>query len=628
MKNKPIKDHIDVIAAFAGLAIGVAAVLLSEHYGLNRSHLGYAICASCLGYLGTRSMLSKREPVCNKRKWRAANWLFLLGTALFLILLLASIIILKNSLYRRPPIYFGLFSAAIVLLVVQIALLDLDTFWKRYAILGQILVLGISLKAGAFFLYPSVSGNDPFPHQRWIEQVIMTGRFPQDTSYASFPAMHLVAGVVSLITDGSSKTGLFSISIAQSLILLSAFPIGKRLFGTRAGLMAALLLNLSDYQILWGVQIIPNTLGVVWFALVFMSLVTRHTSSRDTLGWTLSILLFFSVMVLTHTLSTLVLVVTLAALSVMAILQKVLDFKTRTTIVSSTLAVLSGIAMLAYWMRSFVNPGLDFFTRLALSIKVALSSAQVGNVEAVSVAGSLDRWTVFAGEIGWTLLLVPALAGALSTLRSRQQKSGPLVLSQLMTMFLVIIYGSGLAGAAQVLPSRWIAFLYIPACLLAADFLSRLLNASRLRMLVVSVVVVVLSATNVLMMTSPRAIPDSPLYAASLGVRPGFYTSELVGMEYAKDTYVGPYAASSRSRRFLYMADIIDPRQPDSYESANIIVIREQDINMGFFIPFAKHQLNETILPTQELIDHLNGPSRLRVYDDGSVQLFLSISDD
>lgn len=626
MKNKILRFDIDVIVALAGLVVGVAGVLASEYYTLNRSHLACAICIASLGYLVTRNLLPGRESVHPRAKWQTKDQLFVVVTILFFVLLLASIAILTHSLYRRPPIYFLFFIGAAALLVLQITLLDLDAPWKQQLLLGQILLLGISFKAGAFFFYPTVSGIDPFGHQQWIEELLATGEFPQNVGYTPFPVMHLLAGATSLICGNSSKMGLFSVSILYSIALLAVFPMGKKLLGARTGLIAALLLSLSDYQIMWGVQIIPTSLGIAWFTLILMALAKRDgaEASQDKLVWTISVLLFLGVMLFTHTLSAFVLLVALVTILTTTALLALSKLSPRRTVVSMTLAGLFGIAMLTYWMWSFPHPERAFFTKMVLSFRSAMSVAQVGDVELVTQIGSFDALTVFAGEAGWTLLLVPATMGLISAFNPRLRSTEFLVWALLMAVFLGIVYGSGVMGVQQILPSRWIAFLYVPVCLLVASFLSRLLATSNWNTFLASFTVLLLCAILALMITSPsKSIPDSPLYAASLSIRSAFYTSELVGMKYAERTYQGPLAASWRSGRFRGLtSDTIDPLQPDSYKPANLIIVRDDDISKGFRSP----SLGRLRMVSQELIDHLKGPSRVRVYDNGTVRLFLSTS--
>ena len=51
MKNSALRLGIDTLFALAGLAVGFTAVVVSEYYMLNRSHLGYTIIAACTAYL-------------------------------------------------------------------------------------------------------------------------------------------------------------------------------------------------------------------------------------------------------------------------------------------------------------------------------------------------------------------------------------------------------------------------------------------------------------------------------------------------------------------------------------------------------------------------------------------------
>ena len=627
MENRVVPSGIDTLAALVGIAVGAAGVVASEFYALNRTHLGLAICVGCLGYLVMRNLFAEGESATLTDGWRSSNPVFIVGAALFLLLVALSAVILQRALYQRPPVYFAFLLSAAALLVFEIALLDLTSPWKQHLLLAQILLLGVGMRAGAFYLYPSVSGNDPFSHQRWINELLAAGELPQNTSYSSIPLMHLLAGAIGLIFNGSARAGLFSISALHSIALLAVFPIGSKLFGARTGLSAAVLLNLSDYQIQWGVQIIPMSLGITWFVLILMALLQREdaTLSSTRLSWTVVILLFLWAILFTHTLSSLILLMALLAIGTTIYFLKLSRLSLKSTVVSMTLAGLFGIAMLAFWMWSFPSPGEDFFSRLILSIKLALSTAQLGSTEMVTIAGSLDAWTVFVMEAGWTLLLAVAIMGLLFSFKPSLRRMEFLVWSLLMVVLLGIIYVGGVMGIQIILPARWMAFLYIPVCLLAGSFLSQLLGARSWQKLTSSFAVLLLGAITLLMLTSPtRSIPDSPLYTADLSTRPGLYESELAGLDYAHRVYRAPLAASAKSRRYLLEADLIDPRTPSSYEPASVIVVREPDINDGFWIPFPKQQLVEIVPPTQEFLRHLSGISRVRAYDNGTVQLFVS----
>ncbi|MBN1993405.1 MAG: glycosyltransferase family 39 protein [Anaerolineae bacterium] len=631
MNINTITSRTDVFLAIVGLGIGIAAIFASEYYNLNRTHLGYAISIACLIYLSIRNFLSERKSSNPSSFWQTATEPFVIVVFVFLIFLLTSIFVLRESLYYRNPAYFGFFLSAVAIVVLQITILDCAPTWKQAVLLGQILLLSISFRAGAFFLYPSVSGNDPFYHQRLIEELMVTGEVPE-SSYSPFPVMHLLAAVFCLVSGLTSKMGIFLVSILQSIALLGVFPIGKMLFEARTGLFAALLISLSDYQIQWGVQIIPMTLAIVFFILILLSLFERKESQKpgEKISWTIIIILFSSIMVLTHSLATLILFFALLVMMALPGLMRFInDRMSRSSIlVSTTLSIIVGVGMLSYWMVSYLRPNLDFFSLATLSVKSALSTVELGNVESVSIAGSLNKWSVFLGEAGWTVLLIFSLVGALASFNNQTQENDSVVLTSLLGAFLGVTYGASVIGAAAILPARWIVFLYVPASLLVATVLSRLLYIQgKLKIMASLTTPLILFLILALMITSPtRSIPDSPLYVSNLSVRPGFYISEIEGFNYVKNVYGNnTLAASAKSSLYLDKAEIIDPRNPTTYEPASLIVHREYDMIKGFSIPFPKEQVIELVPPSESFADYLSGPSRLRVYDNGIVQSFLSL---
>ncbi|HJZ05360.1 MAG TPA: hypothetical protein VJ327_05875 [Patescibacteria group bacterium] len=617
--------RFDIIAAIFGIITGLGAIYLSELYKLNRSHLGFAILFAGLCYLFLNKYITSLSTTKNLSNWQISSKLFAIGSGLFIVILSMSVLIIRNSLYHRSAIYLGFFEAAVVVLILQIILLDLNPPWKQKVLLLQILLMATSLSAGAFYLFPSLSGNDSFYHQRYVDGLITTG-FIQENAYSSFPAMHLISGVFSLVVDTPSKNGFYYVSVLYSIALLAVFPIGKKILNARAGLLAAMLVCIIDYQVFWEIQITPMTLAITFFLLVLMALMERRDTQnpREKLGWTIIIILISGVMIFTHTLATLIFMIALLVIMIFSEFANLINKQSGNREMANwALVLLVGVAILSYWMNIFANPGEYFFDSVIFSIKSALSIAELGKVQMVSIAGSLDKWEVLAGEAGWALLLVPALIGVMISLKFGAKKIEGFTLAFVFAIYLLVAYGAGITGVAGILPDRWISFLSILTSLLAALTLSRLLNIRK--MVLSGLVLLFLFITSLLLITSPtRAIPDSPLYAQNLSTRPGFFASELSGMDYARDLSVNNLSASSLSKLYLSEAKEIDPRMPDTYRSENLIVLREFDLNKGFFIPFPKDKINEFVLPPREFLDYLTGPERMRVYDNGEVSLFLS----
>jgi hypothetical protein len=615
----------DRMFSLFGFMAGCALILLSEIYNLNRTHLGMAISFASLGYHPFRAFVIRERSF--KPVYRISVSIAVVETIIFFGILAGSIQILRTSLYHRPPFYFALIALLVIILLKQISSPGNHQEWRHRLILVQIFLLCISIKAGAFHLYPTVLGNDPFQHEKIINPIIQSGLLPE-SAYTSFPVMHLLAGAFSLISGNDTKTGMFFVSTLHTVSLMAFFPLGKRLFDARAGLLAVLLLGLFDHQLMWGMQIIPMTLGITWFAMVLFCLFNRDLSTgvSQRMVWTLGVIVFSFLIVFTHSLSTLILIISLSTIW----LSSKLAFhfgheeKTGRTFTDSSMPLLLLVIAIAHWMQSYLSPGMDFFSWVIHSISAAKSGIYFAGGQTVSIASQLPGLDVFWGEAGWTLLLIPTLIGVLYTFSEKGQRMiSRLVLSSLTLLLLTISYGAGLFGLAAILPARWVPFISIPACLLAAVTFAQLFSAAPERL---SRLIVTASLALILffMVASPtRANPDSPLYGRSLSVRPGFTSSELAGIGYARYLLGGDGAAGAKTRLLYPEAGTIDPRLAVTYETSYGIVLREFDFERGFFIPFPKGQILEYARPTQEFYNHLNA-DRLRVYDNGTVSIYLA----
>ena len=82
------------------------------------------------------------------------------------------------------------------------------------------------------------------------------------------------------------------------------------------------------------------------------------------------------------------------------------------------------------------------------------------------------------------------------------------------------------------------------------------------------------------MITQPgRAMPDSPLYSFEFGLRPSFFSSEIKGFDFVQQHFDSScmVVASSKSNLYLTQAGQLDPRIPETYQTANIITLRRFD---------------------------------------------------
>ena len=624
----------DLILALAGVVTGAAEVLVSNHYRLNRAYFGYSVVLACLVYLIFWRVFAAVNQDAHQEQPQRTSLFFIALSGLSLALLFCSVLYFRSTTgYLRNLPYVLLFLAAVVLTVAQIVFFETSQGWKQRLILVQILLLGVGFKASGFFLYPTMSGNDPFYHLNFIQQMLDFQQIPLNEPYTSFPLFHIVISVFGLTTSVDLKTAFFFISVLQSLSMISVFIMGRTLFDPKTGLLAFLFLSLSDYQMQWGVQIIPMTIGVVVFALTLMSVVLRNRYRKNfRTKWTILLILWIVVMVFVHTLSSLILMFSVCVLflSFVFFSQEQVRGK-RLQYISLSFVLIAILLPVVYWSYNAAKVDETFLARVALTIRMSLREAFLGDVQMISGAGLLSEWQVFLGDIGWVLLLMLAVIGILNCLHVFRRRVTILSLLVLTGVLVLITYGGALFGLRYILPARWISFLYVPACLFSAFGVKQGLNYHKeqeaawplwLRRCFLGLTVFSIVA---LMATSPlRAMPDSPLYLAEMSVRPGFYNAEVKGMDHAMSMQTAQIAASSKTGRYLKGVSEIDPRQASSYEDHPLILVRQFDLRNGFFIPYPDYQVSDYVLPTDAFFQYLQN-YRLRNYDNGEVILYFTL---
>ena len=623
----------DLTLAVLGVVTGAAEIVVSNSFHLNRAYFGYTILAACLFYLLTYRVFGAVQKAAPVQDSQYSTSVFLLFSGLSFVLLLASTLLLRAShSYIRGMDYVSLIFGAVVCTVLQIVFFDTSPVWKQRVILAQVLLLGIGFKASGFFQYPTLMGNDPFYHLDLVKRFITDGQFPQGEAYSSFPVFQVLITVFHLLSGLDLKASFFMISVLQSLSLMAVFPIGNVLFDQKTGLLAFLFLSLCDYQLQWGMQIIPMTVGISIFALLLMGIVLRNRyRKRFRTTWTVILILFMVVMVFVHTLSSLILMTSVFLLFMtFAFFEDSHATQKRMQFISMTFVILAVVLPVLFWSYNAAAPEMTFLARVALTIKLSIQEAFLGDVQMVSSAGMLSEWQVFLGDLGWVTLLLLTVVGILGCLRLFSKRAIVMAFIVLTSVLIFITYGGAFLGLRHILPARWISFLYVPACVFSAFGIRQMLDyglennsPSWKRYLKQGSLALLVLFTVGAMMTSPlRAMPDSPLYLEELSIRPGFYEAEVRGMDQAlTEQGGGQIAASSKTGRYLKEISKIDPREAKTYQDAAYILVRQFDLRNGFFIPYPDYQISDYVLPTQQFNDFL-AEMCWRSYDNGEVFLY------
>jgi hypothetical protein len=626
-------DNLDVTLAALGCVLAIPVTLYLHLVISNRVYtpVGIIVFLACLAYL----LLRRRSPASARAQVEATPRMYLLLNILFFCLLTYSVAAfhLRPELYTRPLGYFIALAAMAVILAIEILFLPSRKSAVYFA-LFKIIIIGLSLVWSQLLLYPSIVGVDPWYHQMFTLRILDAGHIPSGQLYSNLPAMHLLIGGTSLITRLDYKmAAMLSVSLLQVICnILFIFLLGKFIHSTKAGLLAALLLGVADWHISFAHWAIPNSMGVVFIPII-VYLLFKLRQEKPKVSICLSALLT-AVLILTHTVSTVMLVMLLFSIWLGFAAYKRLLHQTvpEARIFLVAAIVLTG-AGLVYW--TFVSGHIDTLIILAKALGamllpgVALPPVELSPLQ-VAVAQYRDHIVPVSehlfNNLGFFLFCAFALSGVFVMLsRSMRNRYGfALVIAGLI---ILAVSFSVMLPLVAVLMGRWNYLLQVMLAVpvgIAFVWLASLPGKKIASACLIGIIVLVLSF---LMVMSPQSNLDNRTFSPNTIVRYGFTQSELEAMNTVSNIWDGRIAGDQIYRHLEYLPDL-DGRivnigyqlysRDFTYCQDMLVLIRKEIVSnplkLGFAAPFRL-----SYDPRQALTEQ--GFSR--VYDCGSVSAFV-----
>jgi hypothetical protein len=167
---------------------------------------------------------------------------------------------------RTVPAYV-LTGAIGAVILGQILVVD-DADLIPGLVLGQILVASVVIRMSILFVTPGFIGVDSWTHVPvFIDGIVETGSLSAiaDSKYITAPFYHTIGAIATLIFD-SARTGVYlSVGLLVPLSALFVYATSKRFVPVRWALLATALYAFSDHFIKWAIQVIPTSLGLVFF---------------------------------------------------------------------------------------------------------------------------------------------------------------------------------------------------------------------------------------------------------------------------------------------------------------------------------------------------------------------------
>ena len=490
----------------------------------------FAILIGTGAYLALRGKL----PSDSTTPPSGTRTMFAASDVVYATTLVVALLIWHQSLYVVPPHYF-------LALTVAAGSILFDAIYGRTAtggtrvVLGKVILLGILLRAMAYYQFPGPIGSDPWRHVLTIATTASTGHvidhlpnaLGTHNGYSSIPVFHILAAISSNVGGISAKAAAFvAASVPQVLSVLSIFLLGRVVRGERAGVLAALLYCVADYSVLWGVQVIAMTLATAIAACLIWLLLSGRSASPPIIGIAL---LLVVALILCHTISAFVVFIALATVVTIRHVRRLTRMAWGATdtasILGPSIVALYGVFMLVWWMTMPTSTGDSFFAVQAAKLADVLTTA----AEAQAPSGPVAEYRPYAhllyDAVGSALLIGMSIYAALASFASEPSRIRLLTIT-IAAAALIAFQAIGSSSLQEaVIGARWVIFQYMFLAAMAAWVLTPLLSrasgtAFRLGLVAVMCVVYVLP-----MLTNSTANQSSPLWATTTP-RMGYTASE------------------------------------------------------------------------------------------------------
>nr|WP_245549667.1 hypothetical protein [Natronococcus occultus] len=436
----------------------------------------------------------------------------------------------------RTPVFFAISSAVGTLLFGQI-LFTSDRDFHRGLVLFQLVLFAFVFRFTALYATPGYIGIDVWTHMAELSQAIAVeqslGAIDYDKHFAS-PFFHLFVVASSLVYDVSLRAGLYlSVGVAMPLSILVVYAASNLLVPARWATFAAAVFSVASYTVMWGVHLIPTSMGLVFFLAIVYTLIRVmriEYTSRD-----FALLVFLSIgVILTHQISTFIVLVLLGAAFLAQILFMTgplgltrLDtsvFRTKKPVNLIGLLVFNfGLAIFVWSLTpfrgdTFLGTVLEWFGQTleesAGFLELASPGATGDEEAAVPDTGTtlLDQIVPYVNEIGFLILFGLTLVGCLYVVHRRRAEQSVFTLMLGTGVMLFFVLGLPMFGIQNFVPTRWFAFLYALMAILGAigvRMLSR--NLSPAPIVAILLVIVLLYPGG--MMLAAESNPDNPVFS-------------------------------------------------------------------------------------------------------------------
>lgn len=545
--------NLDTVLSVAGFSLGLFIVSLYYLINLNQQDIGIAVLSACLIYFVFRKKFKDEAPVFSgKDRLRTA-----LNLSFYLIFLM-SIFIYGMHLYYRPLSYFILIC--ILAGIIASEILYVKEGDRVVPILLQIFLLSILIRSGIYYNFPSLMGYDAYAHAGIAKLITETGTVPPieiSSKYFYYPLAHIFISITQLMGGLDVKDGFFySIGFANIFSTAGIYLIGKRLEGPQMGLLAALLINLNNHNIVTGItNITPGSLVLCYFIIIIYAIF----SEKPGMVQTGLLLLTTILMVLTHQLTTFVVFIALISILVGKYLHNLLYGSLPNSTGSFNYILFFVISLQTYWMFTYVTQDTSFFEMIFKPLVEVLqmgSSYSSDELIVGTTTTSQDPMEVLILHISYLALPFFAIGGVLAWFSRRDaMKINKFSVALVVAILYGLAYGIPLLGMRNFLTSRWFPLIAVFLVLVAASYMLKLVSLFNSKKAKIHAVFIIVLLFSFVMVTTPGINKDNPLVGKETTVRNQFKNIEIQAVKTISGMYSGSILMDSPYDSCLFYRD-------------------------------------------------------------------------
>ncbi len=559
---------------------------------------------------------------------------------------LASMVFVGTYTGGRTIPFFGVAAVVGTLVFAQVFFARREAL-RPGAVLAQVVAFALIVRWTALATTPGLIGVDSWVHlPEYAASIRESGQLSAiaDSKYFAAPLYHLLVVVAAEAFNSSLRTGLYaSLGIVVPLSVLLIYATTRYFLPIRWALFATAAYAVADHVVRWGIHIIPTSMGLVFFVGVFYG-VGRIYATRETRATYALVLLFVVATVLTHQISTFVVIVFLGVGAVTQLAARLLAprFTGRSVRQAGSpvnfpvLFLVALVLAAANWSLtpsregSFLTGMLDTaWSSIATAGFLNLASARTVGSEAVaSLTTAVPASMEVLNGLGFLLLLLVTLVGSFTLLQSEHRRLLPLSWINSTALMLFVTLGLPLFGLYFLIPGRWYAFMYVPMVVIGAYGMSHLEVSVSARQLAVVLVLFALLFPGAMLVTN-KATHDDPV-GEDYYHRFAYSESELDAAETISAIHPEGTTVRADHPYYIYLRDSedLDARplvlNADGAVSGEYVIYREYQAEGMTAVRYPE---GDTNVRTQLSADAVCDSSMDVVYTNGEVQYCRSNSE-